>query len=329
MTGKSSLVTTCVLCTTTAATFGAEPAPEPSETRRISLSLAYHIPATHDKTLVNIVCVLPQTIKGRQEIKSIRYSHQPKCVFEKNDNRYAKFAITGTSKAIELTIDIEADLFRYDLMVASRSGRPAKKEDPHKLSRYVAPEPQLESDHPLIRSAARTTRAGKERDTIHRTFQLVLKRLRYTGYRPYRRGALAAYQTGEGDCTDYSDLMIALCRANDIPARSIKGLIIRPGLSLQDARHDWVEVYMKEYGWVPFDPLHAEKGPDTFDHLTPLRLQFSNMRYDRVIGGWYLYRCTFLGKPLPVKQTIRIHPPPPSDKRRGLQRRQARQDRLR
>jgi transglutaminase-like putative cysteine protease len=58
------------------------------------------------------------------------------------------------------------------------------------------------------------------------------------------------------DCTEYSSLLIALCRAARIPARYLEGLNYR-GLNNQvEARmeHAWTEVFLPGVGWVPVDP---------------------------------------------------------------------------
>lgn len=53
-----------------------------------------------------------------------------------------------------------------------------------------------------------------------------------------------------GKCSEFSALMVALCRARNIPARIVLGNIARE----QNQKHVWVEVYFDKYGWVMFDP---------------------------------------------------------------------------
>jgi transglutaminase-like putative cysteine protease len=58
------------------------------------------------------------------------------------------------------------------------------------------------------------------------------------------------------DCTEYASLMIALCRASEIPARYVEGLTV-PGEEAKDlarTEHAWLEVYLPGSGWVPMDP---------------------------------------------------------------------------
>jgi len=53
-----------------------------------------------------------------------------------------------------------------------------------------------------------------------------------------------------GVCQDYAHLMIALCRANGLPARYVNGFLVGTGQT-----HAWVEVF-DGYSWLGFDPTH-------------------------------------------------------------------------
>lgn len=54
-----------------------------------------------------------------------------------------------------------------------------------------------------------------------------------------------------GDCGQAALLFITLCRANGIPARWQSGWLTIPG---GKTIHDWTEIYVNPYGWVPVDP---------------------------------------------------------------------------
>jgi transglutaminase-like putative cysteine protease len=54
-----------------------------------------------------------------------------------------------------------------------------------------------------------------------------------------------------GDCGQEAFLFMALCRYEKIPARWQSGWNIFPG---SRSNHDWCEVYLAPYGWVPVDP---------------------------------------------------------------------------
>lgn len=66
--------------------------------------------------------------------------------------------------------------------------------------------------------------------------------------------AVTALENAAASCNGKSRLFVALCRAADIPARVVGGII------LQDAQkrtsHLWAEAYVNG-NWVPFDPLNG------------------------------------------------------------------------
>lgn len=60
-----------------------------------------------------------------------------------------------------------------------------------------------------------------------------------------------------GDCGQEALLFITLCRSQGIPARWQSGWHLVPG---KETIHDWTEIYLDPYGWVPADPwagIHA------------------------------------------------------------------------
>jgi transglutaminase-like putative cysteine protease len=56
---------------------------------------------------------------------------------------------------------------------------------------------------------------------------------------------------GYGDCGQEALLFITLCRLNGVPARWQSAWNTFPG---DKDIHDWTEIYLAPYGWVPVDP---------------------------------------------------------------------------
>lgn len=56
---------------------------------------------------------------------------------------------------------------------------------------------------------------------------------------------------GYGDCGQEALLFMTLCRMNGIPARWQSGWFTFPG---GKTIHDWCEIYLAPYGWMPVDP---------------------------------------------------------------------------
>ncbi len=108
---------------------------------------------------------------------------------------------------------------------------------------------------------------------------------------------------GYGDCGQQALLYITLCRLNGVPARWQSGWDIFPG---EKDIHDWTEIYLEPYGWVPVDPYKSIYATRYATTLTPE--QRRQIR-DFYFGGLDQYRliansdhCQVLSPP---KQSMR------------------------
>jgi transglutaminase-like putative cysteine protease len=106
-----------------------------------------------------------------------------------------------------------------------------------------------------------------------------------------------------GDCGQEALLFITLCRSRGIPARWQTGWNTFPGA--KDI-HDWTEIYLPPYGWVPVDPWAGIYATHYCDALNPSERQ--ELR-DFYFGGLDFYRMAANSdhnQPLdPPKSTMR------------------------
>ncbi len=64
---------------------------------------------------------------------------------------------------------------------------------------------------------------------------------------------------GDGSCSEFSFVLIAMCRAAGIPARYIGGTVLggsggpQPIPHYDTAFHRWTQIYIPPYGWIPVD----------------------------------------------------------------------------
>ncbi|HAV77920.1 MAG TPA: transglutaminase family protein [Anaerolineae bacterium] len=63
-----------------------------------------------------------------------------------------------------------------------------------------------------------------------------------------------ALSLGRGVCQDFSHIMLAVCRLQNIPARYVSGYLYNNGHTA--ASHAWVDVLVPGRGWVSLDPTH-------------------------------------------------------------------------
>jgi transglutaminase-like putative cysteine protease len=125
-------------------------------------------------------------------------------------------------------------------------------------------------------------------ELIRNNYNFVIEQLEYdyekVNSENPRLGASLALSNGTGVCMEYADLLIAIFRAQGIPTRTAFGYGNDPLLSnLSDDTfntsavtntrigHQWVQVWLPEYGWLSVDPTWGETGreyigPD-LDHI--------------------------------------------------------------
>lgn len=131
---------------------------------------------------------------------------------------------------------------------------------PPPQAEHMSSLPYWQSDHPEILQVARQT------DSVQAIYDTVVSSLQYTKspltYDRKRYGAiLALANADDAVCQEFTDLFVALSRANGVPARRVTGYAytlqpeIRP-LSLDgDILHAWPEFFDAERQiWQPVDP---------------------------------------------------------------------------
>jgi len=89
---------------------------------------------------------------------------------------------------------------------------------------------------------------------------------------------------GYGDCGQEALLFIALCRLNGVPARWQTGWNTFPG---DKSNHDWSEIYLAPYGWMPVDPY---MGLWTMHYANTLTPEQKHELRDFYFGGLDQYR---------------------------------------
>ncbi len=155
-------------------------------------------------------------------------------------------------------ITLKADL----LMQAMQKRDPSGEDEV-----YLAEERFVEVDDPHIRRLARSLNSGGALATAENIFQWTVKNIRYASYVKKNRGALAALQTRQGDCTEMTQLFVALCRAAGVPARGVAGYHCPESGLIEPAQyHNWAEFYA-EGGWRLCDPQRRVFMQETDDYV--------------------------------------------------------------
>ncbi len=164
------------------------------------------------------------------------------------------------------------------------------------LPQDLNPQKYIESDHPAINRLARKLHAPDSSTTIEKVFRWVTGNLGDSGYSGRNRGALYALEHKKGDCTEYADLFVALCRANGIAARPVGGYVC-PQNGILKARdyHNWGE-FFEDGTWKLADPQKRVLAQKSADYIA-MRIIHASEEYP--MGPYNRFR--FKGQGLKVR----------------------------
>ncbi len=127
--------------------------------------------------------------------------------------------------------------------------------------KYLGNNEKYQFDHPTIQKALKEA-IGNEKNPYWITrniYQYLLKHMFYEMVGGWNT-APAVLERGNGSCSEYTFVYIAMCRAARIPTRYVGSVVIRgDDVSFDDVFHRWVEVYLPNYGWIPVDPSGGDK----------------------------------------------------------------------
>ncbi len=212
--------------------------------------IANHGPGSPSKH--NLWAALIRDLPPYQQVVEMTISGAKYQTFEDEyGNLIAEFDLKGIkpgdSMVLEIRYRVIVNQLTYDL--SQCEGEAPKF--------FTTAERYVESDNPQIRSLAAQLSNGTT-DPCQQTrafYEYVAENLIYTD-NGKDWGAQAALGEMGADCSEYSDLMIALSRAAGLPARYLEGLLVvgADTAALARREHAWLEVYLPQIGWTPMDP---------------------------------------------------------------------------
>jgi len=171
------------------------------------------------------------------------------------ENRVASFSLGtisgGSSKTITITNIIKIT------QVGPIDSSAVQGSVPSEMLAYTQPIANLwESDDTVLNNKALELIAGKSNiyDQAKAIFDFVKNYLTYQ-QQAVEHSALWAYNNHTGDCSEFSNLFSALCRAAGIPTMFVSGYGYDPqkGSNLGAHVHAWAFIYLPGVGWAPMD----------------------------------------------------------------------------
>jgi transglutaminase-like putative cysteine protease len=235
---------------------------------RQQLSLVNEGPGQPEKQ--NIWVALIRDFPPYQEVRSMEVSPTDyKLVIDEFGNHYAEFDFSrqpaGTTKTVKINYQVAINELVYNLSVC----------EGELLDDFIQPELHIESANPQIVALANKLSKGKSTvcQQVRAFYDYIGNELVYS-YNGNNWGAQAALGPMGAGCTEYTSLLVALSRAQGIPARYFEGLLYlnKETSAIARIEHAWPDIYMPSVGWVPLDPTLGRSLVNRevyFAHYTP------------------------------------------------------------
>ena len=107
------------------------------------------------------------------------------------------------------------------------------REQSEDLQRWLSPSELIDSDNPALTAEAEklTVDSTSAIEKARRIQRFVIGHLEFTNYiNHFRDKASDTYEMGYGTCVNHARLFVALCRAANVPARTVWGIIYNNGV---------------------------------------------------------------------------------------------------
>jgi hypothetical protein len=226
---------------------------------------------------LHVSLVVPQLFQSptyNQKISELRIDFQPQPTNreeyrDKRGNSVLRATWDDPNQIIQSVISFSAtNSTQLTKLKTSTPFPPANF--PSEVKNYLAATDLTNSRDPQIsRKAQELTRGSQtEFDAVQRILAWVVDHMRYV-LTPPQYDATYSFQTGKGNCQNYSHLAAALMRSVGIPVRIVNGIALKEPYPIQTAqgemifkmaqgRHSWIEVWFDDLKWVPFDPQQTQ-----------------------------------------------------------------------
>jgi tetratricopeptide (TPR) repeat protein len=181
------------------------------------------------------------------------------------------------TKPFSLTIKVTTQPYSYKKELAKAVSKPP----PPEAKAFLGPIYTVDPKSPTLKKVV----AGLKGDDALATVRNILAWMKKNiDYKLDRSESIVEHdfknvdeiiKRGYAECRGYTLLFAALCRASDIPARPVWGMLrVPPGTDPKFGEivsHNWDEVYIPGSGWLPVDPQR----PETLGFLPTNYLRFA------------------------------------------------------
>lgn len=216
---------------------------------------------------LNVYIAVPTALISQRLLHAPRFTPQPTAyITDQWEQPVAHFHFTDTTATRWLRIRMDAavelsDERRY--IYPHKVGKLADIPDAVRKPYLIDAEKYRITD-PIIQTAVKEA-VGQETNPywmMRAIHKYIRDRLHYELAGGWNV-APQVLERGNGSCSEYTFVFIAMCRAAGIPARYVGSVVVRgDDASTDDVFHRWSQVYLPGYGWIHVDPQGGDKpGP--------------------------------------------------------------------
>ena len=193
-----------------------------------------------------------------QTCLNIKTSSPCQIIADDFGNQILHFVLKDIAPYDSLIISIEAQILLSN---------EHKSNFENKLDSFLKSEKYIESENIEMVELAKKLQATNKLMTATKAFNWIANNIQNAGYTKNPRGANYTLKNMKGDCTEQMYLFIALCRANNIPARGVGGYICyEDKLITPYEYHNWAEFYC-DGKWEIADPFEKCLMPDKSNYI--------------------------------------------------------------
>lgn len=165
----------------------------------------------------------------------------------------------GETAEFHMSCDVKTWNIRY-FIFPEETGE--LKDIPDEIKgKYLADNQKYSLQHPVIQEGVKDAVGDDRRPywIARKIFDYLIDNMYYEMSGGWNT-APTVLERGNGSCSEYSFVYIAMCRAAGLPARYVGSVVVRgDAASHDDVFHRWVEVYFPNYGWIPVDPSGGDQ----------------------------------------------------------------------
>lgn len=210
------------------------------------------------KTL-DVYFAIPQDLNSQELLEPIKFDPEPReTLTDKWGQKVAHFQFADLAPTRFVTVTMLASVRLYQNRYFVFPRKVGVLDDIPKEIRemYLVDDTKFSLESEVIQQAVKKA-VGDETNPYwigRKIFNYVIEHMEYELSGGWNI-APTVLERGNGSCSEYSFVYIAMCRAAGLPARYAGSIVVRgDDASWDDVFHRWVEIYLPNYGWLPVDP---------------------------------------------------------------------------